>query len=189
MLYQKPKLISKGVVTMFLRGLRANPTRGASYWLTAIPLKDMNFDLSKREFRDALRLRCDWPIPDSPSVCVCGCSFTVICQRGGLIIQRHNETRDLGAELLDMVCYDLAIVPLYNPLPGRSSIGEQIQHQMYDSMCTVVDSRRDNGPPFLTYGYVACMRTRTKSLALNRYINCTKTKRSQCMHLESSSRE
>ena len=62
--------------------------KGASSWLTAIPLKDMNFDLSKREFRDALRLRDDWPIPDSPSVCVCGCSFTVdyamICQRDGL---------------------------------------------------------------------------------------------------------
>ena len=44
--------------------------KGASSWLTAIPLKDMNFDLSKREFRNALRLRYDWPIPDSPSVCV-----------------------------------------------------------------------------------------------------------------------
>ena len=41
--------------------------KGASSWLTAIPLKDMNFDLSKREFRDALRLRYDWAIPDSPS--------------------------------------------------------------------------------------------------------------------------
>ena len=41
--------------------------KGASSWLTAVPLKDMNFDLSKREFRDALRLRYDWPIPDGPS--------------------------------------------------------------------------------------------------------------------------
>ena len=86
--------------------------KGASSWLTAIPLKDMNFDLSKRTFRDALRLRYNWPIPDSPSVTVyvCGCSFTVdhamICQPGGLVIQCHNEIRDLEAELLDMVCYD-----------------------------------------------------------------------------------
>ena len=87
--------------------------KGSSNWLTAIPLKDVNFDLSKREFGDVLRLRYDWPIPNSPSVCVCGCSFTVdhamICPRGGLIIQRHNEIRDLEAELLDMVCYDVAI--------------------------------------------------------------------------------
>lgn len=74
----------------------------------------MNLDLSKGEFRGALRLRCDLPIPDSPSVCVCGCSVTVdqamICQRGGPIIRRHNEIRDLEAELLDMICYDVAIV-------------------------------------------------------------------------------
>ena len=97
--------------------------KGASSWVTAVPLKDMNFDLSKREFRDAMRLRYDWPIPDSPSVCVCGCSFTVdhamICQRGGLIIQRHNEIRDLEAELLDMVCYDVAIEPTLQPLAGE----------------------------------------------------------------------
>lgn len=96
--------------------------KGASNWLTAIPLKDVNFDLSKREFGDALRLRYDWPIPYSPSVCVCGCSFTVdhamICPRGGLIIQRHNEIRDLEAELLDMVCYDVAIEPTLQPLAG-----------------------------------------------------------------------
>ena len=28
--------------------------KGASNWLTVIPLKDMDFDLNKREFRDAL---------------------------------------------------------------------------------------------------------------------------------------
>ena len=98
--------------------------KGASSWLTAIPLKDMNFHLSKREFRDALRLRYDWAIPDSPSVCVCGCDFTdadhaMICQRGSLIIQRHNEIRDLEAELLDMVCHDVAVEPTLQPLTGE----------------------------------------------------------------------
>ena len=97
--------------------------KGASSWLTAIPLKDMNFDLSKQEFCDTLRLRYDWPIPDSPSVCVCGCSFTMdhamICQRGGLIIQRHDDICDLEAELLYMVCYDVAIEPTLQPLAGE----------------------------------------------------------------------
>ena len=37
--------------------------KGASNWLTLIALKDMGFDLNKREFHDAVRLRCDWPIP------------------------------------------------------------------------------------------------------------------------------
>jgi len=31
--------------------------KGASNRLTVIPLKDMDFDLNKREFRDAVRLR------------------------------------------------------------------------------------------------------------------------------------
>ena len=97
--------------------------KGASNWLTVIPLKDMDFDLNKREFRDALRLRYDWPIPDNPSICVCGSMFTVdyamICQHGGLVIQRHNEIRDLPAELLDMVCYDVQVEPALQPSTGQ----------------------------------------------------------------------
>ena len=97
--------------------------KGASNWLTVIPLKDMDSDLNKREFRDAVRLRYDWPIPDNPSVCVCGSMFTVdhamICHRGGLIIQRHNEIRDLQAELLDMVCYDVQVEPALQAITGE----------------------------------------------------------------------
>ena len=41
--------------------------------------------------------------------------FTVdhamICQRGVLVSQRHNEIRDLQAELLDVVCYDVQVEP------------------------------------------------------------------------------
>ena len=39
--------------------------KGASNWLTVIPLRDMDFDLNKREFRDAMKHRYDWPIPDT----------------------------------------------------------------------------------------------------------------------------
>ena len=50
-------------------------------------------------------------------------AFTVdhgmICQRGGLVIQRHNEIRDLEAELLYLVCYDVAIEPTLQPLAGE----------------------------------------------------------------------
>ena len=97
--------------------------KDASNRLTVIPLKDMDFDLNKRKFRDAGRLRYDWPIPDNPSVCVCGSIFTadhaMICQRGGLVIQRHNEIRYLQAELLDMVCYDVQVEPALQPITGK----------------------------------------------------------------------
>ena len=36
----------------------------------------------------------------------------MICRRGGFIIQRHNEVRDLEAEMLNMVCYDVEVEPV-----------------------------------------------------------------------------
>ena len=49
--------------------------------------------------------------------------FTVdhamICQRGVLVIQRHNEIRDLQAELLDMICYDVQVEPALQPITGE----------------------------------------------------------------------
>ena len=35
--------------------------KGASTWLTVIPISEMGFNLNKREFKDGLRLRYDWP--------------------------------------------------------------------------------------------------------------------------------
>ena len=34
----------------------------ASNWLTVIPIKEMNFNLNKREFRDAIKLRISLPL-------------------------------------------------------------------------------------------------------------------------------
>ena len=83
----------------------------------------MDFDLSKREFVDAIILRSDWAIPDNQLLCVCGARFTVghaiICKRGGFIILRHNELRDLEAELLNMVCYDVEVEPGLQPVTGE----------------------------------------------------------------------
>ena len=36
----------------------------------------------------------------------------MICRRGAFIIQRHNEFRDLVAELLNIVCNDVQIEPV-----------------------------------------------------------------------------
>ena len=97
---------------------KAHPT-GLQLFL----FKDMDFDLNKWEFRDAVTLQYDWPILDNPSVCVCGSMFIVdhamICLQGGLVIQCHNEIRDLQAELLDMVCYDVQVKPAPQPITGE----------------------------------------------------------------------
>ena len=97
--------------------------KGASNWLTVIPIKEMNFNLNKREFRDAVQLRYDWEIADLPAMCTCGDLFTVdhamVCRHGGLIIQRHNEIRDLEAEMLRMVCTDVEVEPVLQEITGE----------------------------------------------------------------------
>ena len=54
--------------------------------------------------------------------CACGVVFDVdhamVCRRGGFIIQRHNELRDLEAELLKMVCNDVQIEPVLQEING-----------------------------------------------------------------------
>ena len=88
-----------------------------------LPLQHLGFNLNKKEFRDAVKLRYDWPIDDLPSSCVCGEVFTVdhimICKRVGFVIQRHNELRDLGAELLSTVCNDVEIEPVLQDITGE----------------------------------------------------------------------
>ena len=84
----------------------------------------MYFDLNKREFRDAIRLRYDWSIPDNQSVRVCGARFTtdhvMICKRGGYAIPRHDELRDLDAELLNTVCCYVEVEPVLHPVTGAN---------------------------------------------------------------------
>ena len=93
-------------------------------WLTSLLLKEMGFNLNKREFRDGLRLHYDWSKTDIPSTCLCGEPFTIdhamICMRGGIVIQSHNELRGLEAELLNMVCKDVATEPVLKMLKKNS---------------------------------------------------------------------
>ena len=48
------------------RCLEATQEKGASSWLTALPLKQLGFILNKQEFRDAISLRYNWCILDIP---------------------------------------------------------------------------------------------------------------------------
>ena len=83
----------------------------------------MDFELNKSEFRDVVKLRYDWEVPDTPSVCVCADIFSVdpamICKRGGFVIQRHNKLRDLEAELLSMVCKGVEVEPVLQDITYR----------------------------------------------------------------------
>ena len=54
----------------------------------------------------------------------CGVQFSVdhamVFQRGGFIIQRHNELRDLEAEMLRMVCNDVEVEPVLQEVTGET---------------------------------------------------------------------
>lgn len=98
-------------------------TDGLSNWLTSLPLEEFNFNLNKREFWDSLRLRYNWPIPNMPLHCACGSSFDVhhalTCKKGGFVIRRHNEIRDITAKLLSEVTKDVEVEPELIALTGE----------------------------------------------------------------------
>ena len=51
--------------------------KGSSNWLTVIPLKELDYNLNKKEFSDAIKLRYDWEITDTPMICAWGDQFSV----------------------------------------------------------------------------------------------------------------
>ena len=93
---------------------------GASTWLTARPIKEHGFALHKCAFRDAVAMRYGLEPLNLPTHCVCGEAFNVAhalsCPRKGYIISRHNEIRDLTAELLSEVCTDVEVEPTLIPV-------------------------------------------------------------------------
>ena len=97
---------------------------GASSWLTALPLVNHGFFLTKSEFRDAVCLRYGWTPARMPGNCACGQSFSVehalSCTRGGYVAVRHNEIRDAIAALLEETCHNVEIEPALQPLSGES---------------------------------------------------------------------
>lgn len=98
-------------------------TKGASNWLTALPLEKENFNLSKREFFDAIAVRYKWQMKNLPSTCPCSKSFTIdhalSCPKGGFIYKRHNELRDTIAVMINEVKNDVRIEPQLEPISGE----------------------------------------------------------------------
>ena len=67
-----------------------------------------------------MRIRYNIPLERLPTLCVCGDSFNLqhalSCPKGGLVITRHNELRNLTVEILGEVCKNVVIEPLRTPL-------------------------------------------------------------------------
>ena len=102
------------------RNLDQISEKGASSWLSVLPLKQQGFNLTKQEFQDALALRYNAPIKSLPIKCTCGKEFdanhAMTCKKGGFITIRHNNIRNFEANLLKKVCNDVEIEPRLQPV-------------------------------------------------------------------------
>ena len=110
------------------RAVSASTEKGASSWLSTLPIEEHGFALHKGAFRDALCLRYGWRPPHLPSHCACSKQFTVehvlSCPRGGFPSIRHNEIRDITADFLSEVCHNVGTEPSLQPVTG-----EQLLHR------------------------------------------------------------
>ena len=97
--------------------------KGSSLWLNTIPVEENGFVLHKGAFQDAIALRYGWRPSGMPSLCACGnengVEHALGCSKGGIVIRRHNEIRDVTASLLQKVTQNVETEPSLQPLTGE----------------------------------------------------------------------
>ena len=112
----KEKLLSKNTASV-CRQLELLSEKGASCWLTSLPLKEYGFLLNKQEFHDALALRYNLVLSslDRHKQCICGqpnnIDHCLTCKLGGYVSLRHDSLKKTTAELLRQVCKDVEDEP------------------------------------------------------------------------------
>eukprot|EP00731_Ephydatia_muelleri_P009516 Em0005g102a len=82
--------------------------KGASNWLTILPIDENGFTLHKGAFRDAIALRHGWLPSNIPSTCTCGKSFT---------------------NLMTEVCHNVSIEPHLQPITAVKKLLEWRQDE------------------------------------------------------------
>ena len=115
--------IDESLSPNLLQTVQQSRNKGASSWLNAIPIEEHGLALNKQEFRDSLCLRYNLPLPNLPSYCACGETFTVnhalSCKKGGFVAQRHDTIRDLLTSHISKVCRNVETEPLLQPLDNE----------------------------------------------------------------------
>ena len=76
-LSERLEQVKNSLSTKTKRTVELATEKGSSNWLSVIPLKELDYNLNKKEFRDAIKLRYDWEITDTPMICACGIKFSV----------------------------------------------------------------------------------------------------------------
>ena len=105
-----------------LRSIEVSRENGVSIWLRVIPIKGNGFFLEKQTW-DAKRMRYNVSLERLPTLCVCGGSFNLqhalSCPKEGLVTTRHNELKNLTAEILGEICKNMVIDPLLATWTGE----------------------------------------------------------------------
>ena len=105
------------------KAVEINSEKGASIWLTTLPLIDEGYTIPKNVFWDLIRLRYGWSLKRLPIKCECGETFSIehalTCKKGGFVSLRHNSLRDITATLLSNACKDVCVEPPLTPLTGE----------------------------------------------------------------------
>ena len=105
------------------RILSLSSKKGASSWLSVLPVSENGFALHKGAFRDAFCLRYGWLPSGLPTQCVCGKGFSVDhamnCPTGGYPTLRHNELKDFTANALSEM-YSVVCEPSLQTLSGET---------------------------------------------------------------------
>ena len=104
--------------------IQLSSEKGASSWLTSLPLQDYGFRLNKQQFSDAVCMRYDLRLADVPRCCACGANYSInhclTCKKGGFVHVRHNAVRDTVHELMTEVCKDVQLEPALLPVTGET---------------------------------------------------------------------
>ena len=97
--------------------------KGASCWLTSLPLKSCGFRLSKQQWFDAITMRYNLKPNDFPVFCACGKENSIdhclTCKKGGFVHLRHDAVRDSFAEIMRSVGKDVKTEPHLLPVTGE----------------------------------------------------------------------
>ena len=90
-----------------------NQEPGASSWISSLPLENEGYVFNKQLFWDLIHTRYGWELTRLPENCACGVKFGLhhglSCKKVGLVTIRHNQGRNITANLLNEICNNVQI--------------------------------------------------------------------------------
>ena len=112
---------------------KINQEKGASTWLSTLPLKEEGCSLLKEEFWDLVKIRYGWLLSRLSNICSCGakCDLqnSLSFKKGSFASLRHNHLRNITANLIDQVCHDVRADPLFKPLQTFDSRSRNVRDE------------------------------------------------------------